>query len=109
MYLSTSSQGEFVMSEVQNTNENRKSSSSHISIDVVVAMKGRAPVTFKTGSISGGSVFLLSNGLEMPKPGEEFSVTLPEFVSTKESVARRAVVRHSSDEGIAVEFLSMLD
>jgi len=94
------------MSEVENT---KKSKSSHISIDVVVAMKGRAPVTFKTGNMSGDSVFLLSNGLEMPKLGEEFTVSLPEFVSTKDSVERRAVVCHSSDEGIAVEFLGMLD
>jgi len=97
------------MSEVQNTNESGKSSSSHISIDVVVAMRGRTPVTFKTGHISGDSVFLLSNGLEMPKLGEEFTVTLPEFVSTKDSVAKRAVVRHSTTEGIAVEFLGLLD
>ena len=97
------------MSEKQRANKSTISGRPHISIDVIVAMKGRAPMTCKTGNLSGGNVTLLSNGLEMPRLGEEFTVTLPELVDSKNVAARRVVVCHSSDEGIAVEFLSMPD
>ncbi|MBE9516847.1 MAG: PilZ domain-containing protein [Proteobacteria bacterium] len=97
------------MPEIQDVTENRKHERQQISIEVVVVMKGRLPMTYKTGDLSEGGVFLLSDGRDGPKVGEEFAVSLPEFIGTDQPVAMRAVVRHSSDRGIGVEFLGVLE
>ncbi|MDH5632736.1 MAG: PilZ domain-containing protein [Gammaproteobacteria bacterium] len=88
--------------------ECRKYERSEISIEVLVTMPGRTPMKLKTGNISEGGVFLLSGGRNMPRPGTELSVTLPEFLNQAQPVAMKAVVRHYSDCGIGIEFLGRL-
>lgn len=97
------------MSEADRFAEHRKYERTSISIDVVVVMKGRTPMTLKTGNISEGGIYLLSGGRDMPKVGEELSVTLSEFMNEAQPVAMRAVVRHKSEDGIGIEFLGRLE
>ena len=97
------------MPEVQDAIESRRFERQDISIEVVVRMKGCAPMTITTGNISVGGVFLQSDGRDMPKLGEEIGVTLPEFIGSHNPVSMRAVVRHSSAEGVSIEFLGVLE
>lgn len=97
------------MSDAQEFSEQRKHERKEVSIEVIIVMKGRTPMTLKTGNLSEGGVFILSGGRDMPKVGEELSITLPEFMGENQPVAMRAVVRHRNNDGIGIEFLGRLE